>query len=332
MSIVSAAPIGRARRRGRFTDKYVSEYVQPWRVRTNSATDDGGVVIQQGLSGGWFPSMYSPFSTDPNALLSEITAQEQQASDPQCWLLDLRYSSLAADPLTQNVDPLDELAEWGADIERVEIAMPFDLSLPPQTFTNSAGTPFDPPRTRPLPILVISYADKVANADVGGIPNYLDNSNSVPFLNQAPDKVYLSVYKFARSFKNNTVFFRRTLNFKILPDFDDTYQGSGLWSQEYRLDVGYFYLKGGKPAYPPGGPPPKPLFLDGKGGLLNGTGLLQPGQTPIKLQFTVCYQADFNELFLQVPPQQVDTLPLDDATDEEDDIQQFLNDPANLLD
>jgi hypothetical protein len=292
VTVISCQKIGQARRRGRLTDQFQREFLEPWRIRVTDPAQDPASVIIDAVSAG-LPPMWTPHPTDEDALLSEVTIEEQQTSDPGCWIAGLKYSTDATDQSLENVDPLDELAEFSIDGERVTEAPPNDLDG--KTFANSAGEPFDPPPSQERGIEVWEYADNVDDANPHSLHQYRYMANSEVFWGNDIGTMLCTKFRIRRAYRNGVLFWRRELAFKV-----DIY---GDWTTFIVPDNGLNYLVGGvlTPVGAQGQTPKAARFLNGSGGLLNGNGRPTP-LPPVNLSFRIRGTADFWMLRLDLPP------------------------------
>lgn len=288
-SVIRLAPIGHGRRRGRWTDRYEHEYVQPYRATTDTATMDP-YLVRVGAEALGLPQRGDAHPSDTSILVSEVEVEEQ--ADCFRWIFNVKYSSSAADQTREAFSPLDVKPVATFAQEDWEEALQFDQG--DNALVNSAGGFFDPPPTARRSRIVMTLVQNQPSYDPILAATYTNTLNETLFLGGDPKTVYCRSITTAgpRAFKNDTVAWPVSYVFVFADD--------PKWWQYRPLDIGKFYLKTILGVTLP------QRFTDRfsrllPDGLLDGSGGALPvGGTPVFLEFDLYEVQDFNALPLSL--------------------------------
>ena len=296
MSVLTVAEIGLGKRRGRLTDTFQREYSRYFRVTMSAHSDDAYTAATASAGGVSIPAMWEAYPSDSGALVKEIAPNE--TNQPNKWIVEARYSTAATDSTQETLDPLDEPAQFTFDTERVQKGLQEDLDF--LTIRNSAEDPYDPPPTEEDELLILQYSDNVEEFVGSDCLIYVGRCNESSMWGQMEKRILCCKFRGVRMFRNDQIYWQRSLEFKIQPEK----AWIPNWTQLVLLDAGHRIIKADDgtaltrklPAGATGETPRGPSPLDGDGGNL------ALGAAPVYNTFRVRETVDFSPLMLEAPP------------------------------
>ena len=231
MSWVSTAEIGRGKRRGKLDDTFTREYYRHFEVRFTSQLDD----LTEALTAPGLPSPSDSYLTatgfDNDALCKHLLATEVGYG---VYNIEAFYTSDAADPTKQALNPTDESPEITYQTERVEVALQQDLRESP--IVNSAGDPYEAITTDDA-MTVVTIAQNLNDYQLSDSEPYIFHYNSTSLFGKAPGLVLCTRFEGKNGFRNQTDFWTRTLQFKIMGPLMQQITG-GSWANLVLVDQG----------------------------------------------------------------------------------------------
>ncbi len=280
---------------GRFSVSDFGTYTRIFRAISDYAGDAPGTAIQAtGLQRG------DPYitinSSDPNAFITELSAQRGDPGNPLEWIVTVSYAWYSvnevgggpeANPLLMPID-----VSWGfKDYDHV-----VEMDIDGKPVLNSAKDPYDPPLVIQVPNQLMTVVRNEAYYNVGAAYAYRNSINQDSFAGQSPH--------FAKCFgitpKNlfhPTVgwYYQVTYEFEFMNPRNSA-DGKGFVKSLLDRGLRKLDFNTGKPVhiYLNSQPITQPMLLDGSGGVLPVNG------APNYIDFKVFPELPFSDFNFDV--------------------------------
>lgn len=284
MTVTSFNTLGGNGRRRRTKDKgVIREYTVKYRVISDSV-NDGPQTILEDPSTPIIGQVYSYGNEfDLYALVGDRTVAFER-DDPdtgRIWILTITYTTDRdkQDSNDENYDnPLAQPTKWTGGWANYQRATMNDIHG--TAYANSNGEPFDPPKMVDDPRNVLRAVKNYATPNIQQWSDYRAKLNSDNVWGLAPRQAKVQNITWKQVRYGGGDYYEVTFDFEI--NLEAPIDGG--WDERVP-DRGFEYDDAGsqkrfKSPLDTGTPSPEPAFLDGTGGLINGTGRLNQGQNP----------------------------------------------------
>ena len=246
----------------------------------------------------------SPYPEDLQAVCNSIEPV-QDPNGPYHWHVACQWSTLQeGNPADKQKPPDQRRPVWGYTFQPLQKYWPCDLNG--LKYCDSAGTPFDPPPSRPIYVQVYTIQRYEAVGDRDDDATYLNATNENGWQGAAPGEALIQNISVQEVFEQADYWHNCT--YTVLKSPRITVPGTiaggggnpfvGAFDYECILDAGPKVLDANNQ--------PQPIqqdgLLDGRGARLDGTGhLLAAASQNVYLKFANARPVDFGPLSL-VPP------------------------------
>jgi len=278
--------------------EYLHEYTRLFLVRT-TGPGVGSMSVRLAadpVTGLRVPRVWETYvsfdgnNTDEESLCVRLRPQ-QDAEDPQTWVVAAEYSSDCPDPSVTSDHPLDQPSDITWDQEELEVAMTQDaLGV---AVLNSAGVAYDPPPTVKEAYLTLHVTRNEASYNHNFFADFVNTVNGDPFFGFEAGEVWCRKISGRRMYHNGIIYWQVSYQFAISRKRDPLTQRLIGWTLRI-LDQGTAQVVANKiiQVQPRGIPATHPLLLNGAGGLLG------VGGTPVYRSFQPYPFKAFNDLAL----------------------------------